>query len=168
MINSESIQLSAKRCFFVSRIGADSSQERANSDFVLENILKPELEPLGYEVIRADQDPDPHMTRAILTHLLTATLVIADITGGNPNVAYETAIRHSSGKPCVILLQRGEKPPFDLSVIKYIVYDQSYDGVTNARELIKNRLAFISKNPNHCDSDIATLSGIQFLKLEQQ
>ncbi|MDR3616743.1 MAG: hypothetical protein P4L53_24515 [Candidatus Obscuribacterales bacterium] len=156
-----------KKCFFVSRIGADASAERLNSDFVLNNILKPELEPLGYEVIRADLDPDPHMTKAILTHLMLDDLVVADITGGNPNVAYETAVRHATGKPCILFLQRGERPPFDLSVIKYLPYDKNFDSVMNVREQLKLRISFIRDNPSHCDSDIATLFGIQFLKLGQ-
>lgn len=155
-----------KRCFFVSRIGADSSPERANSDFVMTYILIPELEPKGFEVVRADQDPAPHMTSAILTNLLTADLVVADITGSNPNVFYELAVRHSTGKPCILLLQKAEKSPFDIIVIKYIPYDQSAASVAGARAQLKSRLEFNENNPDHHDSDIAMLSGVRFLKLE--
>lgn len=154
-----------KRCFFISRIGADGSQERLLSDFVMSFVLAPVFDA-EYTILRADRDPSPYITRSILKNLLKADIVVADITGGNPNVFYELAVRHCAGLPCILLLHKGERPPFDLSVIKYIAYDQQAASVANAHDELRKRLAWIAENSDEIDSEIGHIPGIQFLKLE--
>lgn len=168
MTSSELTPVPSKRCFFVSPIGSETSPERLNSDIVMEYILRPVLNPLGYEVMRADQDPAPMMVRSILKDLLESDLVIADITGGNPNVFYEIAVRHCVGKPCITLLKKAEKAPFDVFGIKYISYDQAAPDVARTCEQLKARIEHIKNTPNYQDSDIAMLPGVQYFKWDTQ
>lgn len=54
-----------------------------------------------------------------------ADLVVADMTGQNPNVFYEVGYAHAKGKLCVLLTQRTEDIPFDLKHHRHIVYGSS-------------------------------------------
>ena len=37
------------------------------------------------------------------------------LTGMNPNVLYELAIAHAAARPVVLLIEKGQSPPFDSS-----------------------------------------------------
>jgi hypothetical protein len=107
----------SKSCFFISRIGDAGSPERDFSDKLLRYIIEPVLEKCGYEKpIRADHITQPGViTTQVFTHLWDDDLVIADLTGGNPNVFYELAVRHVRRKPFVHLILAGERIPFDIA-----------------------------------------------------
>jgi hypothetical protein len=73
----------SRTCFFISRIGDPGSPERDFSDKLLKYIVAPVLEKCGYETpVRADQITQPGViTTQVFTHLWTADLVVADLTG---------------------------------------------------------------------------------------
>ena len=52
-----------------------------------------------------------------------ADVVVADISGSNPNVFYELGIAHALGKEVVIVAQGVERPPFDVSTARLLRYD---------------------------------------------
>lgn len=55
-----------------------------------------------------------------------ADLVIADITGGNPNVFYEVGLAHAANIPVLFLTQDPpEKVPVDVRQFEFILYDLS-------------------------------------------
>ncbi|OZF32173.1 hypothetical protein CH294_20775 [Rhodococcus sp. 14-2483-1-1] len=98
-----------KTCFIVCPIGDNNSEIRKRSNQVKTHIIDVALEPLGYETIRADViDKSGNITTQIVNQLIEADLVIADLTGHNPNVFYELAIRHAFAKPFIHLMQDGE------------------------------------------------------------
>jgi hypothetical protein len=113
-----------KSCFFISRIGEAGSSERAFSDKLLRYIVTPVLEKCGYEKpVRADHITEPGViTTQVFQHLWNDDLVIADLTGGNPNVFYELAVRHVRRKPFVHLIQEGNKIPFDIAPNRTIYF----------------------------------------------
>ena len=51
-----------------------------------------------------------------------ADLVVADMTGQNPNVFYEVGYAHAKGKLCILLTQNADDIPFDLKHHRHIVY----------------------------------------------
>jgi hypothetical protein len=53
------------------------------------------------------------VTSQILRSILEANVVIADLTGKNPNVFYEVAFAQSFGKPIVMLVDDPDTLPFD-------------------------------------------------------
>ncbi len=59
----------------------------------------------------------------MFTRLWTDDLVVADLTGSNPNVFYELAVRHIRRKPFVHLIQAGSKIPFDVAPNRTIEFD---------------------------------------------
>ncbi len=50
-------------------------------------------------------------------------LVIADLSGQNPNVFYEVGIAHTLGKPVLLLSQSIEDVPFDLRHRRVLPYE---------------------------------------------
>ncbi|MCB1915978.1 MAG: hypothetical protein KDG52_09705 [Rhodocyclaceae bacterium] len=62
------------------------------------------------------------ITDQIWQGIRRADVVIADITGGNPNVFYELGLAHALGKEVVLLAQGAEAPPFDISTARLLRY----------------------------------------------
>jgi hypothetical protein len=113
-----------KTCFVVSPIGPEDSAIRKRSDMLL-RILKHALEP-RYEVIRSDHIAEPGMiSHRMIQLLVDAPLVVADLTGANPNVYYELAIRHAVGKPTIQIIAKGEPIPFDIGDMRTIGVDMA-------------------------------------------
>src|SRR3569832_1131428 len=52
-----------------------------------------------------------------------ARLVIADLTGNNPNVFYEVGLAHGRDKRVILLVQDESIVPFDLKEIRQLTYD---------------------------------------------
>ena len=117
-----------KPCFVIAPIGEEGSEVRKKSDEVLEYLIKRPLEPLGYDAQRADEIHQPGLiTLQILERVIDADIVVADLSGGNPNVFYELAIRDATQKAVVLLYdQDGEAPlPFDVAQMRVVPYSHS-------------------------------------------
>ncbi len=79
-------------------------------------MLVPVLRERGLTAYRADLDPTPGtITPQMLSKLLEARLVIADLTGRNPNVFYELGIAHAFERPLISLAASAKDLPFDAS-----------------------------------------------------
>jgi len=57
--------------------------------------------------------------------IAAADIVIAEMTGHNPNVFYEVGYAHGLQKVCVLLTTRAEDIPFDLKHQRHIVHEGS-------------------------------------------
>lgn len=113
-----------RKCFVVSPIGAEGSEVRANADKLFKYIIKPVCESCDFDPIRVDQLNDANsITQTIIEHLENADLVIADISGHNPNVFYEMGYRARTKKPMIHLKTKGENLPFDVNTIRTLDYD---------------------------------------------
>ncbi|MDY6986868.1 MAG: hypothetical protein SWQ30_02325 [Thermodesulfobacteriota bacterium] len=65
----------------------------------------------------------------ISRQITTSDFVIADITGGNPNVFYELGIAHTLKKPVIFITQdKVEDVPVDIRPFEFIKYDLSDHG----------------------------------------
>jgi len=135
---AESTKPQGKTCFIVCPIGDNNSEVRKRSNQVKTHIIDAALTPLGYETIRADViDKSGNITTQIVNQLIEADLVIADLTGHNPNVFYELAIRHAFAKPFIHLMQDGESIPFDVAQYRTVFLDyRDLDSAAAARSQI--------------------------------
>jgi hypothetical protein len=110
----------AKLCFVIGPIGKPGTEPRIHADWLLYNIIKPVMAHFqNFKVKRADEDPRPGLIDTqMINDLLTADLVIADLSFLNPNAFYEIGIRHMVQKPIVHMQRDGEEIPFDVSLYR--------------------------------------------------
>lgn len=154
-----------QNCFVICPIGEEGSDERVHSDLVLKHIITPVLEPLGFEATRADDITSPGIiTNQIIDLLIEAPLVIADLTGENPNVYYELAVRHAISKPCIHIIKTGQPIPFDNSGVRATTYDFRVDYADKAREALKNQILSVTKGKHQPDNPITTAKRYYQLK----
>jgi hypothetical protein len=78
-----------------------------------------------------------HVMGDVASLLWRARVVIAYLTGRNPNVFYETGLAHALPRRTVLLTQNPDDVPFDLRSIRYLFYGLS----TDARKLLRKQLS---------------------------
>lgn len=98
--------------------------------------IKPILEKSGLSVMIAkDFFTSTPVIDDIWRSINEACLIVADITGENPNVFYELGLAHTIGKKSIILNQNKDDAPFDISHVRYFTYTDNEEGW---KELEKN------------------------------
>ncbi len=110
-------------------------------EYVYNDFIKPVFESLEgqqFQVTRAD---DIQNQRSILNDIVVqvaqSDLIIADLTGGNPNVFYELGLAHALGRPVILLTQNIEDVPFDLQTYRLLDYDTHFVKIRSAKETLK-------------------------------
>lgn len=146
-------------CFIICPIGGAGSDARKRADQLLNHVLVPVLKKNGYKAVRADQVPKVGLiTSQIINLIIDSPLVIADLTGSNPNVFYELAIRHAIRKPYIQLINRGDKIPFDIGAVRTIEFDiGDLDSVEKAKMEIERQIKEFAKG-HKPDSPISVAS----------
>lgn len=159
-----------KRCFVISPIGEPGSATRARSDKVLSQIIRPAVEECGYAVFRADEIDQPGIiTSHIVSHIITASLVIADLTESNPNVFYELGICHALGKPLIQVIAKGEPLPFDVAGMRTIFVDhQRRAGVVQAKQAIVRQMRALEKGTAVIETPLTAIKGFQYARVATQ
>jgi hypothetical protein len=100
--------------FVISQLGAVGTEIRKRADVVCDLIVKPVADDHDLKVVRSDRDPTPgQVTTRLLRSILDAAVVVADLTGRNPNVFYEVAFAQSFGKATILLVNDPQSLPFD-------------------------------------------------------
>lgn len=85
--------------------------------------IKPSCEKSGAYAERVDEQIfHESILQRIYNQISKADVIIADMTGRNPNVFYEAGYAHALGKPVILLTQAAEDIPFDLKHYPHIVY----------------------------------------------
>ena len=101
-------------------------------DFILRSVarLKGAL-----TTVRADRiSRFGRITDQVVEALRRSDLVIADITGNNPNVAWQLGYAHAQGKPCAVLLRRGSS---DMPFVIYSERRYEYTPAPSVRDEIR-------------------------------
>lgn len=91
----------------------------------------------------------------IYNQINKADIIIADMTGKNSNVFYETGYAHALNKRVILLTQRVDDIPFDLRHHHHIVYDGK---IIKLQEELRKRLDWFLSNPSQTPLSI---SGIE-------
>ena len=154
-----------KICFVISPIGSEDSEIRKRSDQVFNHIITPTVYKFGYKPIRADQIPEPGIiTSQIIQSVVDSALVIADLTGRNPNVFYELAIRHAIKKPYIQLIRKGENIPFDVAATRTIFIDiHDLDVAEKAKQELESQIKSIEEDGD-IDSPISVAIDLKILR----
>lgn len=110
-----------------------SFRKELDSHFLL---IKDCGERLGFTVYRVDSHRfSGNIVEAIAKALSNADLIVADLTGNNPNVMYELAIAHSLGKKVLIVTDDRNAIPFDVATYRAEIIDP--DSPENCEELFR-------------------------------
>ncbi|MCX7371978.1 MAG: hypothetical protein NTW56_06020 [Alphaproteobacteria bacterium] len=113
---------------------------------IYNHVVKPAVEQKNLVVRRADE---MHTNNAIMADvwksICEARIIIADLTGQNPNVMYELGICHTIGKEVIMINQNNEqsKFPFDVSHIKIINYDNSAIGGMHLKQRLEETIEHV-------------------------
>lgn len=88
-------------------------------------IYEPAIAKAGLRAVRADDEifATGKVIDQIWTGITAAKVLVAELTGRNPNVFYELGLAHALSKPVVLVSSNQEDVPFDLHHIRVIYYD---------------------------------------------
>jgi hypothetical protein len=136
-------------CFFISPIGAEDSEHRRHSDAILSSYVEKALATVEpkLRVVRADKITQPGMiTKQVLEYLMKSRLVVADLSYHNPNVFYELAVRHATGKPVIHIKRLSDSLPFDNKDFRTIeiAFDDKFDILAQI-EIVRSTIAQFSR-----------------------
>ena len=124
------------KCFIITPIGDDTDPIRRHIEGIIDAALRPALED-KYDLVVAHRISEPgSITKQIITEIYSAKLVVANLTNRNPNVMYELALRHSLGKPVIMIAEKGTPLPSDIVMERTIFYQNDARGVIGLRESI--------------------------------
>lgn len=141
----------------VHQAARDAEVNRANLVFILmpfakeyetfyENEIKKTVEAIGLNCKRVD---DFYGSRRIMSDIRDciedATLILADLTGRNPNVFFELGIAHALGKNVLLLTQKLNDVPNKLRTIRCIEYEKSWSGAAQFSSRLEKAILEIRK-----------------------
>jgi hypothetical protein len=157
-----------KVCFFITPIGQPNSPERKRADNIKKYVLS--VLSRSYSIIRADELPRPgSITHQVIKLLYEADLVIAELTGANPNVVYELALRHAFNKVSIHLVDEAADIPFDLRDERTVVFDITDPESINAcRQELRRYLKEIGKKKFSYTSPVFRVLGVAAATAEQK
>lgn len=135
------VPIDEKLCFIVMPFG----NEQLN--VVYEDFVKPPIENVcnlicerGDDVFGSNVIMDD-ITRSIEK----AKIIVADLTGRNPNVFYEVGIAHTLNKTVLLLAQNIDDVPFDLRHRRVLIYEYSPRGCKRLeKEISKHIISLLS------------------------
>jgi hypothetical protein len=132
------------RCFVIgpigdrfAPIGSEANQTFEQALEVYEKVIVAACGQVGLTPVRADQIAIAgDITEQVFRHLYEDEVVIADVSGGNPNVMYELGLRHTRN---LLTIQIGEygQLPFDIHAIRTIEFSRSERGLIDARNKLR-------------------------------
>jgi hypothetical protein len=109
--------------------------------------LRPIVESKGISCIRADEIIGiGTITRDIWEKINRSRLIIADLTGKNPNVFYELGIAHALGKEVILITQTMDDVPFDLQALRCIVYSFTPRGMKDMENTLAKTIDEIMRS----------------------
>lgn len=88
-------------------------------------IYEPAITKAGLRAVRADDEifATGKIIDQIWSGITAGKVLVAELTGRNPNVFYELGLAHALSKPVVLISSNQEDVPFDLQHIRVIYYD---------------------------------------------
>ncbi|MEV8546274.1 hypothetical protein [Streptomyces sp. NPDC051572] len=105
-------------------------------DEVFEAVFKPAVTAAGFNITTARRQGSDIIHSTIVTELLDADLVLADLTEHNPNVLFELGMRMAEDKPVVLVRAKGTGPIFDVdNMLRVEEYDPNLWTSTVAKDV---------------------------------
>ncbi len=92
-----------------------------------QSLYEPAIKKAGLSAVRADTDifGTGKIIDQIWAGINNAKVLVAELTGRNPNVLYELGLAHALRKPVVLISSNEEDVPFDVRHVRVIYYQMS-------------------------------------------
>jgi hypothetical protein len=104
---------------------------------------------------RADTETRPgDIIEHIVKNLVDADIVIADLSGRNPNVFYELGVRHAVGVGTILVADSLADIPFDLRTQRAIPYRYDPSGMLRFRDALRQAIHGILSSPASTDNPV--------------
>lgn len=145
-------EIDAKKiCFVIMPFSETNSKNglitKQNWKYLID-LIRRLLMPMGYKVIRGDTiNKSGSIIKDVVSNLIQSELVIADLTGLNPNVMYEVGVRHALSNKTILLSQDVASLPFDLQDLRTIEYSLTADGPKDLRKVLKETVKEVDEAP---------------------
>jgi hypothetical protein len=138
-----------KLCFVIGPIGDPGTEIRRHADWLLKGIIKPVFVSHfpDFKVERADEIVAPgSINSQVISRLLDAPLVIADMSLHNANAFYELAVRHMVRLPTIHMIHKSSKIPFDVASFRAIQFAcDDVEEVEVAKAILKATIGEVTK-----------------------
>lgn len=94
-----------------------------------DDVIEPAVREAGLECVRADKEALGHIHQMMFERIFESPVVIADISGGNPNVFYELGVSHAATCRTVTVARQdyADRIPFDIAPYRVIIYPKRPD-----------------------------------------
>ncbi len=111
---------------------------------IYEKLIKPAVEAEGFHVTKSnDIFSTSSVIEDIWENINKASLIIAEITGNNPNVMYELGICHTLGKNVMMITQNASEIPFNFRHMRCYPYTNDIAGSEDLKKSITSVLQHI-------------------------
>lgn len=130
-----------RRCFVILPYPA-GEEAAAGPDFdaVYEDLIRPVIEDLNLDIIRADRVSRSGLIhKEMIENLLEADVVIADVTLGSPDVFFELGIRQTARRAGTVILRHAKSAvPLPISGLRALDYDLDARGGISRQQVIED------------------------------
>jgi|GEM_PF-1466447 len=130
-------------CFIITPIGEFNSETYIKANGLIDSVIQPVLDEFNFKAVAAHHiNKTGSINNQIIKHILEDKLAIVNLTGLNPNVMYELAVRHSARLPVVIMCEKDLTPrlPFDIVDQRTIFYADSLAGNVLAKQHLREMI----------------------------
>jgi nucleoside 2-deoxyribosyltransferase len=117
--------MASKRCLYISTFGPDTAPAHNAAEAIFNTLVAsvfridfPDVELVRFQAERIHGA----INEKLLEEILTADLVIADLTELTSNGFYELGMRHAANLPTVLMAQTGHALPFDIKDFRFVIY----------------------------------------------
>jgi len=111
-------------------------------DDIYEFGIKGACDDVGVYCERVDEQIfQGSIVERIYNQIAHADVIIADMTGKNPNVFYEVGYAHALGKHTILLTKEASDIPFDLKHLSHIVYNSK---ITELKSQLSKRVEYFA------------------------
>jgi len=104
-----------------------TSARPVDYDRVYRELILPAVQQAGLTSTRADDFAGTLILKDIAKAVITADVMLADVSNGNANVMYELGIRHALCRGATVLLT-STRLPFNIAQTHALKYDLAVDG----------------------------------------
>ena len=165
---NDNIPQADKTCFIITPIGNSNSAIYRHINGVIRSVIRPCLEKAGFTKIKAAHEINElgSINTQVITSILDADLVVANLTGTNPNVMYELCLRHAIAKPVIHICEAGTDLPFDIKDSRTIFYRNDMLGVDELKEALETMVREIDYTKDYKDNPIYNARAIDSIMKE--